>query len=154
MVTDVRPVRPAPPPAPVLRIVNPLMRALLRSRLGRRMKPSIALLLFAGRRSGRPFAVPVGVHEVDGRPTVFTSGRWRRNFAGGHPVEVVRGGRLVRGRGELVEDVDDVGAGLYAALRNVPARRLGIAVAAGYQPTPDDLGAVGQSMIRLYLDQT
>jgi hypothetical protein len=153
MTQDRMPVRGKRPPAPVLAVVNPLMRALLRSRLGRRMDPSMALLLFTGRRSGRRFAVPVGVHEVDGRPTVFTAGRWRRNFAGGHPVDVLRGGRVSSGRGDLIEAAHEVGAGLHAALRRVPARRLGIAVAPGHQPTADDLGAVGQSMIRLHLDE-
>jgi hypothetical protein len=149
MPQDTVPVRAKRPPAPVLAIVNPLMRTLLRSRLGRRINPSIALLLFTGRRSGRRFAVPVGVHDVGGQLTVFTAGRWRWNFAGGHPVDVLRGGCVWQGHGDLVEGASEVGAGLQTALRTVPPRRLGIAIAPGHQPTAKDLGAVGQSMIRL-----
>jgi len=80
-----------PPPVPVMRLVSPLMRRLLRSPLASRLPPALTLLEFAGRRSGRRFAVPVGVHEVQDGSVVFTEAGWRRNFAGGPEVTVRRG---------------------------------------------------------------
>jgi hypothetical protein len=151
-VTAATPVRNQPPPPAVLRLVNPVMRRLMRSPLGRRMKPSIVLLCFTGRRTGRRLEVPVGMHDIDGVPTVFTSGTWRANFAGGYPVTLVRQGRELPALGELVDAPDEVGAALRAALRQVPARRLGLSVERGREPSAGELAALGRSMIRLRID--
>jgi hypothetical protein len=44
-------VRSRPPPAALMRAVNPLMRAVIRSPLGRHLEP-LAVLRFSGRRTG------------------------------------------------------------------------------------------------------
>ena len=53
----------------------------------------------------------VGRDEVNGKllvPLATTGRRQRLNLRGGAPVEVTAGGRLRRGRGELVEDPEEV----------------------------------------------
>jgi hypothetical protein len=69
------------------------------------------LLAFRSRKSGKRYEVVVGRHEVDGAllvPTGTTGRRWRLNFRGGTPVEVTLGGTRRRGRGELIEESDEV----------------------------------------------
>ena len=90
-------VRLRPPPAALMRLVNPVMRVAIRSRLGRRMEP-LAVLRFVGRRSGKRRDIPVGVHEVDGVACVFTDRPWRLSFRNGADVTVFRAGRVRAGR--------------------------------------------------------
>lgn len=146
-------VRVQPPPKPVLRVVNPVMRRLLTSPLAFRLPPAMAVLEFTGRRSGRRFAVPVGVHEVQDAQVVFTEAGWRRNFAGGREVTVLRGGKRRHGRGVLVEDPVTVAEVLGAAIERFGARNLAMRIAPGHQVTHDDLVQLGRGMIRLELDE-
>ncbi|MCU1451158.1 MAG: hypothetical protein JWP02_3328 [Acidimicrobiales bacterium] len=142
-------VRVAPPPARVIRLINPMMRIVIRSRLGRRMGP-LAVIRFTGRRSGRRRDIPVGLHEIDGVPTVFTDRPWRLNLRGGADVTVVKGGRTWTGRAELVEDPDQVGQALATAVQQVGARNVGLAMTKGAQPTADDFANLGKSMILIH----
>jgi hypothetical protein len=75
-----------PPPLAVLRAMNVVMRPLLSSAAGKRMK-GVMLLEFSGRRSGKVFKVPVNFHLVDGVPMAITNRPWRLNFKGGAPVK-------------------------------------------------------------------
>ena len=142
-VTDRR-----PPPA-VLRFLNPVMRALLVSPLGRAMK-DFGVLRYKGRRTGRPYAVVVGVYELDGAPVVFTPAPWRVNFRGGLPLELRNGGRTTQGTGELVEDPQLVAAALQQVFdRGVSDSRLGLKVQRGHRITPVDVRANGRTLIRI-----
>ncbi|HET7475673.1 MAG TPA: hypothetical protein VFJ97_06560 [Dermatophilaceae bacterium] len=145
-------VRMQPPPKAVLRVVNPLLRRLLLSPLGDRMPPAMAVIEFTGRRSGRRYAVPVGVHDVPGGPVVFTESPWRRNFAGGGQVTVTRGRDRRRGRGVLVQDPDAVADALSIAVDKAGPRNLAMRVTPGHQITRADLVQLGRNMVRLELD--
>lgn len=138
-----------PPPVWLLRhVVNPVMRRLLRSPLGRRM-PSALLLEFRGRRTEAAYGVPVFGHDVEGSLTVFTDGGWRHNFTGGAPVTVHRRGRTYVCRGELITDRGIVGPALRAVLAaEASPLRLGLTIPAGHEPSDAELAAV-RSMIRL-----
>ena len=111
---------------------SPVLKALLHSPLHGRSASSPCYLAWKAAR-------PVGDtkwwsdrHEVNGKllvPLETTGRRWQLNLRGGTPVEVTAGGRLRRGRGELVEDPEEV-----ARVHEVPlgrvvlknARRLGL----------------------------
>ena len=142
-----------PPPRPVLRLVNPVVRRLLRTPLATRLPPVMALLEFTGRRSGRHLAVPVGVHEVPHGPVIFTEAAWRLNFSEPREVTLRRGRELRTGRGVLVEEPDAVADALQVALERVGPRGLAMRTAPGHVPTRDDLVRVGRSMVRLDLDR-
>ncbi len=143
-------VRVQPPPKLVLSLVNPFVRATAGSRLGRRMRWGV--LKFTGRRTGAAYAIPVGVHDVDGVATVFTRETWRLNFRDGAAVTVIQGGRQRRGHGQLVEDSGKVGAALAVAFREAKPRDLGLTVERGHEPTTADLAAIGESMIHVRFD--
>ena len=144
-------VRTQPPPARLMRLVNPFMRVAIRSRLGRRMEP-LAVLRCRGRHSGRRRDIPVGIHDVAGVPSVFTDRPWRLNFRGGANVIVMRGGQARAGWADLVDDPDQVGPALAVAVRQAGARKLGLAVAGDHRPTAEELAAVGRSMITIHFD--
>lgn len=140
-----------PPPKAVLRLLNPMLRLVLTSPLAARMPPALAVLEYTGRRSGRRFVVPVGVHEVEQGLVVFTEAGWRRNFEGGRDVTLRRGRHRRHGRGVLVEDPDTVATALATAIERVGVSNLAMRTAPGRQITHDDLVRVGRSMIRLEL---
>jgi hypothetical protein len=144
----------SPPPPAVLRVVNPLMRRLLVSPLANRMPPAMALLEYEGRRSGKQFAIPVGVHDVDGNGSVvFTEAPWRRNFEGGRELTLSRGRNRRPGRGILVEDPEAVADALVAAVAKVGPRGLAMTASPGHDITRDDLLRLGRTMLRVELDQ-
>ena len=137
-----------PPPAALMRLVNPLMRVAIRSRWGRHFGP-LAVLRVQGRRTGNSREFVAGVHSVDGIPTVFTDRPWRVNFKGGVDVVVMNSGTERPARATLVEEPGEVGPALAAAVQEAGARNLGVAVAKGAHPTSADFAAVGRSMIRI-----
>ena len=88
----------------VIRVVNRLMRPLLRSLLHRVVSKKIALLTFTGRKSGRTYALPLS-YVQDGRTLYFgTETPWYRNLRGGVPVTVRLRGKMYAGTAEVIED--------------------------------------------------
>ena len=141
-------VRDARPPGIVVRVLNPLMRALLGSRAGRRMK-NVALIEFNGRRSGRQYRIPVGWHHAAGTSFVLTPASWRTNFAGGRSATVHHGGQVQPMVGTLVTDAAEVADAVQAVLDNgTPGRRLGLRIPTGHRVLPADISAVDRAIIR------
>lgn len=149
-------VRLNPPPPRLMRMVNPLVRRVLTTRvLGGRIG-KIVILEFTGRRTGHRLRVPAGLQMIDGVPTVFTCRTWRLNFAGGAPVTIIQRAKPRRGRGVLLDVTPDrLGTALRQALDNgATPFDLGIKIArsdAG-EPTVADLGAVNLWMIQFELE--
>src|SRR5262245_30558640 len=104
---------PTPTPAPSLvaarghgfwftnRVVNPVLRTVLRSPLGRIAGRKLGLLSYAGRRSGRPRSLVV--QYLRDRDTVWIvpvdagRKRWWRNFVTPQRVELRLAGQPVHG---------------------------------------------------------
>lgn len=155
------PIEGAEPPENLAKVVNPIMKALLRSPLHRLVSNHLMLLAFEGRKTGKTYTVVVGRHEVDGTlavPTGTTGRRWRLNFRGGAPAMVTLEGRHLHGRGELVEDPEEVARIHRLLLERLGlknARRLGLRMNADRWPTKEELKAVlaGRGMISIELDE-
>jgi hypothetical protein len=142
-------VRDARPPMAVVRVLNPIMRTVLRTPLGRLVRP-FALLQFTGRRSGRRFSVPVGWHDADGGAVVLSPASWRANFAGGAPTTVRRHGRVQQMTGTLVTDPAAVADRIQRLLDGGTApRAIGLDVPAGHRVTAADVMAVDRAIIEL-----
>jgi hypothetical protein len=141
-------VRSKPPPMWLVhRVVNPLMRRLLPTRVGR-MLPGVAVLRFRGRRTGAARAVPVGIYDHEGAQVVFSDSPWAANFRGGAPLEVVRRGHTTAAYGELVHDPHYVGPAIRAVLRAGASKTmLGVAIERGHLPTDDELAAVRAAVV-------
>ncbi len=146
------------PPAALGRVVNPIMKALLRGPLAPVFGGRLVVLSMTGRRSNRLIEVPVGQHDVDGVMTVVGGGRWKLNLRGGAPVQVWLRGRRRTGRGELVEDPDETARVLRLLLERAGpenARQLGLKVNGTEMPTLDEVRAAiagHKDLVRITLD--
>ncbi len=143
-----REVQASHPPAAILKIVNPVGRFMLQSRLGRRMTRQ-AVLRFKGRKTGTPYTIVVTWHELDGKAVIISSFPWRHNFKGGAPLVVRHGGVDIQGQGVLDADTEHVAAAVNELLAHgTPGRALGLKVIPGHQVTPADIAALHLGMVR------
>jgi hypothetical protein len=77
-------------PEPLFLLINPVMRALLRSPLHFVQSKSVMLITFTGKKSGRSFTTPVRYVRVGDTVRCFTSPQnlWWRNLRGGATVSL------------------------------------------------------------------
>lgn len=139
-VIDRPPVESHMPPPTILRVVNPILRALLRSPFHRLLSKKLALLTVTGRRTGRQYTVPIGRHEDDEVFLVSVSGSWRYNLAS--PVRLTVAGREHVGYAEVVDDPDQVAQTfkmLYDRYGSSSASLLGLKVNVSRAPTADEI---------------
>ncbi len=141
--------------AAATRRVNPRYLALLRSRRHGLVSPWLVGLEFTGRRTGRPYRLPIGYAQVGDRVLVATDAAWRWNLHDDRPVEVWLRGRRRNGTARAVDDADSWSALL--ARRPVVGRLAGIRRGADGRPGPDDLrraAARGWTLLEIHLDRT
>ncbi|OMC44406.1 hypothetical protein [Mycobacterium sp. IS-1264] len=92
------------PPSALLRIVNPMLRSLLRTPLAGSARKQLMVLSFTGRKTGKPYSLPVSAHMIDNDLYALTGAPWKQNFRGGATAEVVYDGKTTTMRGELIRD--------------------------------------------------
>jgi hypothetical protein len=136
---------PRKPPL-MVRMLNPVVKPLLRSRLHGMMSGKVVLLSFSGRKSGQRYATPVGYAQPDERTLLLgTFGRWWRNLRGGAPVTVWLRGVERQATATPISDVDGVIEGFRQINAASPsaAKTLGRANKIGFgpdgQPMRDDI---------------
>jgi deazaflavin-dependent oxidoreductase (nitroreductase family) len=140
------PIRSAVPSPQVMRAVNPIVSAILRSPFHRLLSRSVLLLSVTGRRTGRSYTTPVGYTREGDVVTVFSSGhRWCTNLRGGAAVTVRLEGRERIGRAELIEDrarvMDEFRRYVARFGLRDGGRRVGIALDERQPPTSDELAS-------------
>lgn len=93
------------PPLPrwMLRFVNPVLKALLRSPLHRLMSNALLVLSFQGRKSGKLYSIPVRYVRHGHRLWLLTHSKWWKNLRD-TPVSVRLQGKQVRGTASPVLD--------------------------------------------------
>jgi deazaflavin-dependent oxidoreductase (nitroreductase family) len=145
-------VEDARPPIAVLKLVNPIMRALLRSGLHRLASKNLLLLTVTGRKSGRSYTIPVTRHEQpDGTLVVSAGGGWRYNLQGGGDVRVVVDGGQ-RTAHVMVEDDPVRATEVFKGLiERAGARAVGVKVNVDRQPTPEEIAPVLAHRVIAYL---
>src|SRR3712207_387620 len=86
------------PPLPkwMFKIINPTMKAVLRSPLHRVMSKHLIVLSFYGRNSGKRYATPIGYIQRDNCLWLFTHSNWWKNLRDAS-VSVRLRGKDVRG---------------------------------------------------------
>jgi hypothetical protein len=140
-------VSDARPPALVVRLTNLIMRPLLRTPVGRLVKP-LALLEFAGRRSGSRRRVVVGWHHEGTTAIVLTPAAWRANFDHGHPSTVFWCGRRSTVIGTLDTDPARVAVALTALLHaGTSARSLALHIPARHTLDHSDITRTNRAII-------
>lgn len=130
------------PPVGVFRAVNPLVRAVLRSRLQRLLGARLMLVSYQGRRSGRRYTIPVGYFPWDDGVLAFSSARWWVNLRDGQSVQLTIRGREHSATATVYERPDDVGARIAdfsARFGSKAARGLMLGLPADRAPTTAEL---------------
>jgi hypothetical protein len=136
-------VQDAPPPKNVLRLVNPLINALLRSPVHRLMSKNLLLLTVTGRKTGRTYTLPVWRHESpDGSFLLAAGGNWRHNLRGGADVRVRLDGRDHAGRATLEEDSARTVELFKGMLERAGPRALAVKVNVDHAPTIEEIAPV------------
>jgi deazaflavin-dependent oxidoreductase (nitroreductase family) len=115
------------------KVLNPVLRGLLRSPLHGTVSGSMMLLTYTGRRSGRAFTIPVQ-YAREGNDVVVIPGRpqektWWRNLTDGREVRARLGGRDLAAEATAVtDDRADIEAGIRMFLQRFPkaAKPLGV----------------------------
>lgn len=92
------------PPAALLRLVNPVLGATLRTPLAGSLRQQLMVLNFTGRKTGRQFRIPVSAHVIDGELYALAGAVWKQNFRDGAPAQVLYDGKTTAMRGELIRD--------------------------------------------------
>ena len=136
------------------RLINPVVRPVLRSPLHGLLSRALMLLTIRGRRSGRFYTIPVQ-YAREGNTVIVYPGRpaektWWRNLAGGADVTVRIKGRDLEGHAVAVtDDREAIADGLRIWLRRFPsaARRLGVARDPDGRPDPQDLARAAERIV-------
>ena len=137
-----------PAPAAVVAVLNPILRVLLRTPLGRLIRP-FALVEFTGRQSGKRYRVPVGWHVADDAPIVLTPAPWRSNFHDGSRADVYHRGRRRPMIGTLEADPAAVADTLRRLLASgTSPRTIGLTIPTGHTITAADVTAVRRAVVR------
>ena len=137
----------ARPPALVVKLTNLIMRPVLRTPLGRLVKP-LALLEFTGRRSGARRRVIVGWHHNGAAAIVLTPAVWRANFEHGHLTTVYWCGRRSTFIGTLDADPARVAAVATALLDSgTSAGSIALRIPAGHTLDSADINRTNRAVI-------
>ncbi|MFC7962366.1 grhN [Rhodococcoides kroppenstedtii] len=100
------------------------------------------MLTVTGRRTGRRFTVPVGVHEIDHQRLIFTDAPWRINFRGGAPAQLLCAGQHSTVDVTLVEDPTEVGNLFRAAFAaGITPAHIALRIPTGHTPSDEELAA-------------
>jgi hypothetical protein len=134
--------RRTPPKEPFV-VVNAVVKRLARSPLHGVLGGRIAVLRFTGRRSGRQYETPVGVHELDGALLTLTNSPWKANLREPARVGLLRRGVDTAWTATLDEDPERV-AEVYRRLiermgHDRAGRQLGLRINVDRMPTSAEL---------------
>jgi len=94
------------PPRLLFKVLNPVMRGLLKSPLHGVVSGRLMLMHFTGRKTDKPYAVPVGYAQAGTTLYTGTEGRWARNLRGGADIEVSFKGKRRPATVDVISDVD------------------------------------------------
>lgn len=139
-------------PRGMFKVINPVMKTVLRSPVHRPISGSLMLLSFKGRKSGKVYSTPVAYHKVDDGLLVFTHSPWWRNLEGGAPVRMLLQGKRLQGYAQTVEDNEEVFRNVRQILDKIGvknARRLGLFLNKDYEPSEAELRAASRGTIML-----
>ena len=138
------------------RVINPVVKKILRSPLHGVLSQNTLLLEFTGRKSGRKLSTPVSYHSTDGVAHCFTrkSFVWWKNLNSGEPVYVtIKGKRHLVNPEVEAENSEIKGHALRHFLRAVPrdAPHSGVSLDTNGDPSVDDIQRVVSDMVYVRL---
>jgi hypothetical protein len=95
---------------PIYKVLNPIVKTILKSPLHSIMSGDIVLLKFTGRKSGRELSTPVSYRVVDDSIHCFTDkvNQWWRNLDNVESIELVLKGKALTGKPTVVSKNSEV----------------------------------------------
>jgi deazaflavin-dependent oxidoreductase (nitroreductase family) len=130
------------------KIVNPLVKMILRSPLHRLMSATLLLITYRGRKSGKEYTLPVQ-YVQDGSYIFIVPGyaeqkTWWHNLKGGLDVQLMLKGQALSGQGTLLEseaNAEEIlkAFGLYLQYFPQSAKIHNVRIEADGRLNPDDL---------------
>ena len=104
------------------KILNPIMKAILRSPFHGMISSRIMIITFRGRRSGKEYSTPVSYYRDDGQVICTTNSTWWKNIGDGSEVTLRISGKDVRGQAvAIADDLERKSELLYKLLAAVPS---------------------------------
>ena len=92
------------PPRAVQKVVNPIMRLLLRTPVMGGARKQLMVISFNGRSTGRRYLFPLSAYQLDNNLYALSDAAWTRNFRDGATAQVLYDGKTTSMRGELIQD--------------------------------------------------
>ncbi len=143
--------------AGLYKVINPMVKMILRSSLHGLMSGNTLLIEFEGRKTGRKLSTPISYHVVGDQVSCFTSRSypWWRNLIANADVAVRLKGCLLNGRANVTEDQPDQ---ILAALRDfliaVPrdASHAGVRLDPNGQPVGSDLVEASKRLVHISIE--
>ena len=133
--------------------INPIMIWLLRSPLHRLVSRSTMLVTYQGRKSGRQITLPVNYVRYGEQVLVLSVRKraWWRNFRTPSPAVLRLQGRDLPVQGAVVQDEQELLAGLAAFFKGMPqaARYLKIWFDDQGEPDTEDLRQAAEGRVLL-----
>ena len=105
----------------MFRMLNPVMKTILKSPLHKVVSGQIMIITFKGAKSGKEHATPVSYSRENNRVTVFTHVNWWKNFTECGEVKLRIQGQDYGGHTEVItDDLDQKAIGLKKHILAVP----------------------------------
>lgn len=120
------------PPKAAYAIINPTLKAVLRTPLHRLISKRLLILTFTGRKSGKRYEIPVGYVQDGDTLLITTESPWWKNLRGGKSVLVRLQGQNRAGVTNVINDVEGLYNGYKTMLAGGP--ELGEIVGIGLDP--------------------
>jgi deazaflavin-dependent oxidoreductase (nitroreductase family) len=142
----------------IFRLLNPVMKGVLRSPLHSMLSDRIMIITFTGRKTGQDYSTPVSYCQENGTVSCFTHASWWKNLVGGASVRLQIRGREHSGIATPIDqDREKKIAGLAKLLGAVPwdAGFYNVTIDQQGRMDPKDLASAADNatMIEVYLDE-
>ncbi len=121
----------------MFRILNPIMKTILKSPFHSVVSGQIMILSFQGVKSGKAYSTPVSYSKENDNIVCFTHAKWWKNFTNGAEVTLRIQGQDFNGHAEAISDEPDrIAMGLRNHIQAIPndARYYGVTLDANGQP--------------------
>jgi deazaflavin-dependent oxidoreductase (nitroreductase family) len=129
----------------LFKLLNPIMKAILRSPFHGMISSRIMIITFTGRRTGKQYSTPVSYFKDGGMILCATHSTWWKNIGAGSEVGLRISGKEVRGQAIAVnDDLERKSELLYKLLVAVPgdAAFYGIKLGEDGKPSKADVERV------------
>jgi len=140
----------------IYRLMNPVMRAVLRSRFHRLLSGQLMVLSYTGRTSGRSYTIPIGYFAWDGGSVLaFSGSRWWLNLRDGRHVTLLIAGVPCEAVPTVVEPIDarvDLLAAFVHRYGPKVAARLQVGLPSDRDSTLDELRSAAAKKMLIRFD--